>query len=661
MSSDKKGRGRLVRATIRSDLTATDDSFDETHSAPGTSRRDHSGDYTSTSKFVEAMNNPDWRRRNGHNTSETMTTATSDGKVLSSRTQESSRTSADDEVPRSCIEITATSSWDYINSANNLEPSHDSSEVGVSDKHADSVDGPCEAQEGPDLSTTNDLDVNDQNSGLYTLVGQSDLLGLRSRNRQVSILRITPFSSGDRPSVYRGGESSVSTEVLPIVHIQRVRGRPRQRQHEPENLLARISERSRALSPSPPSQRKQKDGPIMRPSKEETLERARNAVLEDPAVANIRSTHLQSQFEPKINQSSASPVDRPRKEEELSTRHAAFEKLIQKLQIGTAPVSKAAKQGDSHHDHGYPWGPKANQRPHQPTQIPNVNSHDSGIGSLPSGGPESTEISQDSRIRVDPETLSKGLNPRAREFLSFNRSLETIAVGQEIPSLQNSLSFQSLGLDENGQRGSTGTDKTAATDSARLVDSVSMMQPDFYTKGGNVSLGPGPGAIHATNTDPAVTGYVPNAVPSSSFVFPLGACQPSAQNVGMLSGLGLSVTWPAPGAFESQFGLPGINQFLQPLAVPPTPFPGNTSGPQAPYIPTPGNSRLPTRPRPVIKPANPNTAQQQNYEAYVEWRKANEPGYAMACKSRQQRRAQRGSVLREMPSNQAPQPASQQA
>ncbi|KAG5916651.1 hypothetical protein E4U42_007566 [Claviceps africana] len=49
----------------------------------------------------------------------------------------------------------------------------------------------------------------------------------------------------------------------------------------------------------------------------------------------------------------------------------------------------------------------------------------------------------------------------------------------------------------------------------------------------------------------------------------------------------------------------------------------------------------PVRPRPVPKPRTPDAKSQQEYEAWLEWRKAHEPGYAMACKARQQRRAQR--------------------
>ncbi|KAG6114358.1 hypothetical protein E4U14_001429 [Claviceps sp. LM454 group G7] len=59
-------------------------------------------------------------------------------------------------------------------------------------------------------------------------------------------------------------------------------------------------------------------------------------------------------------------------------------------------------------------------------------------------------------------------------------------------------------------------------------------------------------------------------------------------------------------------------------------------------VPMPcGSGSQSVPPRPVPKPRSPNPKTQQEYEAWVEWRKANEPGYAMACKVRQQRRAQR--------------------
>ncbi|KAK1731067.1 uncharacterized protein BDZ83DRAFT_746921 [Colletotrichum acutatum] len=46
-------------------------------------------------------------------------------------------------------------------------------------------------------------------------------------------------------------------------------------------------------------------------------------------------------------------------------------------------------------------------------------------------------------------------------------------------------------------------------------------------------------------------------------------------------------------------------------------------------------------PRCAAKPRVPDTVGQQSYEAYIEWRKANEPGYALECKARQAKRALR--------------------
>ncbi|UKZ73050.1 hypothetical protein TrVFT333_000689 [Trichoderma virens FT-333] len=52
---------------------------------------------------------------------------------------------------------------------------------------------------------------------------------------------------------------------------------------------------------------------------------------------------------------------------------------------------------------------------------------------------------------------------------------------------------------------------------------------------------------------------------------------------------------------------------------------------------------------PVPKPRRPDPGDQQAYEAWIEWRKANEPGYALECRLRQQRRAQRSMTDKALP------------
>ena len=59
-----------------------------------------------------------------------------------------------------------------------------------------------------------------------------------------------------------------------------------------------------------------------------------------------------------------------------------------------------------------------------------------------------------------------------------------------------------------------------------------------------------------------------------------------------------------------------------------------------PRILPPALSQIP--PGPVPKPRFPNARGQQAYEEWIEWRKANEPGYALECKARQARRVHRG-------------------
>ncbi|KAK3898528.1 hypothetical protein C8A05DRAFT_37877 [Staphylotrichum tortipilum] len=92
---------------------------------------------------------------------------------------------------------------------------------------------------------------------------------------------------------------------------------------------------------------------------------------------------------------------------------------------------------------------------------------------------------------------------------------------------------------------------------------------------------------------------------------------------------------PAPGTHMPIFNpgaVPGLNQCL----AAPTPFNTAPLAPQSMLMP----GGKPTRPYfPVTtKPRDRDPVKQQMYEAYLEWRKANEPGYHMKCKIRQAQR-----------------------
>lgn len=111
---------------------------------------------------------------------------------------------------------------------------------------------------------------------------------------------------------------------------------------------------------------------------------------------------------------------------------------------------------------------------------------------------------------------------------------------------------------------------------------------------------------------------------------------------------------------QSRVGIPTVPVLNPTPAVAPTPVLAPT--PPIPYTiygqpPLVGtDSKVPVAPRPHFpvtqKPRDHDPVKQQQYEAYLEWRKANEPGYHMKCKMRQAQRVvrqyqqrQQGSVI----------------
>ncbi|RMJ03485.1 hypothetical protein CDV36_014989, partial [Fusarium kuroshium] len=161
---------------------------------------------------------------------------------------------------------------------------------------------------------------------------------------------------------------------------------------------------------------------------------------------------------------------------------------------------------------------------------------------------------------------------------------------------------------------------------------------------------PGFGAIPTLNMSATGPGPFPGLPP---FSFPLSTCQPLGLNAtpgvasGTIPGFGLGLGaggCPPSGGLTNQLNLGAINPAMQPFPVSPTPFVNNLSAFPMPSAPPAAMGGVHSQPRPVPKPINPNPGQQQAYEAWIEWRKATEPGYALECKNRQQRRAQRNST-----------------
>ncbi|CAH0024349.1 unnamed protein product [Clonostachys rhizophaga] len=107
-----------------------------------------------------------------------------------------------------------------------------------------------------------------------------------------------------------------------------------------------------------------------------------------------------------------------------------------------------------------------------------------------------------------------------------------------------------------------------------------------------------------------------------------------------------AMVWSTPNSAPAQHvGPMPVGPPIEPL----NPTLGSTTSFQKPATLHPMNppqgsqfpTNAPAQRHPVPKPRVPDPGNQQAYEAWIEWRKANEPGYAIECKLRQQRRAQR--------------------
>ncbi|KAK1979143.1 hypothetical protein LZ30DRAFT_751621 [Colletotrichum cereale] len=147
--------------------------------------------------------------------------------------------------------------------------------------------------------------------------------------------------------------------------------------------------------------------------------------------------------------------------------------------------------------------------------------------------------------------------------------------------------------------------------------------------------------------NPSAVGFVPFGPPNTAGILP------RPLPFGSQSSLPASVQPPSRCVPQMKSCFMPTPDYGQQMAKGP-PMPGsgffphpNSSFLQAqPPIPDHGrsfNSNVPPPSVPFVgpRPAPPDAFAQQNYEAYIEWRKANEPGYALKCKDRQAARASR--------------------
>lgn len=250
---------------------------------------------------------------------------------------------------------------------------------------------------------------------------------------------------------------------------------------------------------------------------------------------------------------------------------------------------------------------------------------DSALPNYRSNGPRrrQAESSEDSGIADVGIAKGHNLNPKAREFLSFVPGPEK-AVEQHT---LDPLLLASEGNQDSSKGVISGVGAWTAPQPANCAAPFQQMpliyvMPPFSLEPmgalgqhqtpqippwlGASSNGPGLAANIAANFPPRLDDCLYPKGPQPTPIWS-GGGNGQAQPIGPLC--------PMPPTQMEQFPTPAV-QMGPPMG-------------------------LPARPLPVPKPKLPNAGGQQAYEAYIEQRKAMEPGYAIECRLRQQRRAKR--------------------
>ncbi|KID76449.1 hypothetical protein MBR_04384, partial [Metarhizium brunneum ARSEF 3297] len=326
----------------------------------------------------------------------------------------------------------------------------------------------------------------------------------------------------------------------------------------------------------------------------------------------------------------------------LEQKDIAFQKLIKRL---NGAASQEKKPVDRSRDSGYePESSRAQQPQPQPTgtaPVPATRRPTHGTGRRvktasdfavrywPVSESRRGDHSTDSTAGDAPDKYNS-LNPKAREFLSFSQKTENTSWKGRRPAL---LSFD-ISIDEQVDESS----RREVFPSEPEHKAPAARDNQFVTPDGAV-----PVPCMNTTSIPLLFQPFPHCNASFLGLIPLmpDASKPLVAQPGV---------WPTS---QAGTAIPDTCGPLQPKSfMPPITqnqlFNGLGSPCSQPKIGVPNTSSIPpvaqtndSLPRRVPKPKQPNPKDQQEYEAWVEWRKATEPGYAMACKLRQQRRAQR--------------------
>ncbi|CAM1500685.1 Fc.00g098470.m01.CDS01 [Cosmosporella sp. VM-42] len=594
--------------------SSIDESFEETQSAPALSRKEHSDDYGHPSKFVEAMKNPNWRQRSEDS-----------GPYASTSTELSYYEVKNPERSKG---VQASSSTNYLSSHGNVRSPNfcDHIAADAAAAHWRSGRGSYDtAKEYSQASSSAMLRSCSSLSGEteFHVLSHLNLPGFKSQGKPVSVFEVTPASAGGPSSAQKDERQDASPSSL--IQVQRIKDDIRSPARIYEAMAMRIMPRK-----SPTAMvwgQIASEGARHSTSR---LEQARKAVIEDPAVARIGDCHRVTQ--PKNGRNERYSFSNTFSDEGeavcMSNQHTkkedvGFQKLLHKLKK-KSDQEASCRQGQQRsapvQTNGFAWEHdrrKCEERREQRK----LTSRDSALGSLDEkSGVHSKETSGDSGIFLDSKDQLVSLNPRAREFLSLNTPV--------FPATEQGVTSQFAG------KGVSGIFRR------RDSDSSVCFTPSQSSERSEAPCEPYP--IIGGSTLPRLNRSL---LPPNS----LGSLPVAGLTAPGLPPPGLPL--PPPLTALSFPMAPFTNGPMQALGCGPHPM-ADSAGPMPPMAFVPSPTAAPFTPvgvpgvvnvrvKPVPKPRIPDSFSQQNYEAWLEFRKATEPGYALACKQRQQFRAQR--------------------
>lgn len=595
-------------ATEASTAPSTD-THTESHGAHGT-RESHGA-----SKYVEAMRNPDWRRKDANSQESELNRSDPPGLDRAAQRRSSSRNIGTDGSHEMEHSPDSSGSWDLID----FGPPR-------------AVQQHCRDEQARRESASKAHQQAAVNKYFEVPPGFCQLVTPKElpNGWPMSLIEVRPVSKH---------QAAIQDPEVKMLHVRRADELPFVGfQPITRNLSDEQSEQfAAALQAAESTPRKVKRPsqiPVMAHNDTQTHSNMitghhRDNVQHYTAVADVSRLKTNELANNRLQPAKGHQVPVNSSKRGLDSR---YNKLLEKLQKGSTDklsTRREARPSDASFEKTYsvvslpgtaqPLGISAERRESRLT-----NSSDSGYASADVAG----------ELLNSQKVPNASFNPRAQEFLSFSGKKESSEEASEDDD-RHSKFRRSVPIKELFEKSMENAQAREANRRRQSLSSEPGTSPSHDTS--NTICAPG-GFFNYLGLPPQ--GILGHPLSGLNMFPSQGHIQTPPINPAPFSNFALSGS--VPGGFMPG---PGPTNFMGMGNTGPSNVPMQGWGANPSFSAMAGQqatgAALNNRPQSVPKPRRPDPSNQQAYEAWIEWRKANEPGYAMECKLRQQRRSQR--------------------